>query len=38
MTGILIGIVIGLLIELGLWKFCDWFIKFRDLEDADASN
>lgn len=37
MTTILIGVAIGLAIEVGIWVFCDWFIRIRDLEDAQDS-
>ena len=37
MTMILIGVAVGLAIEAGIWVFCDWFIKARDLEDAHDS-
>jgi multisubunit Na+/H+ antiporter MnhG subunit len=37
MTIILIGVVLGLAAEVGLWKFCDWFIRVKDLEDQADS-
>lgn len=37
MTMILVGIVIGLALEAGLWVFCDWFIRAKDLEDVADS-
>jgi len=37
MTMILIGAVLGVAAELGLWAFCDWFIRAKDLEDAEDS-
>ena len=37
MTTILIGIVIGVALEVGVWAFCDWFIRAKDLEDAADS-
>lgn len=34
---VIIGIALGFLAEVGLWKFCDWFIHKYDLEDAADS-
>lgn len=36
-TGILIGVVIGVAFQVFLWKFCDWFIRAKDLEDWQDS-
>lgn len=37
MTMILIGVLFGLAIEAGIWVFCDWFIRAKDLEDVQDS-
>lgn len=37
MTTILIGVVLGVAAEVGLWVFCDWFIRAKNLEDIEDS-
>ena len=32
-----IGVVVGVILEFALWKYCDWFIKLKDLEDEADS-
>lgn len=37
MMMIFIGAVLGVVAEIALWVFCDWFIRIKDLEDVQDS-